>query len=127
MSTTRLEWLADPWWPLMPFRFIHFEDGRRFALLLTIDIGSTNEKLAATVFEMCHADGVIIPGHFNLFPGTDAIEPFLKYGKPVWVSIMSSDTGPDSLIRLITDDGRPYWQRLADVIEEYGRKHEHGD
>ncbi len=91
--------------------FIMNVDGKRVAICNSIDVPHTNVYYAKAVFEIFNADEVILP-----FPyaGRESLEPFLAYGKPVYVSLINSD--PTHLCWLKGEDGRYLWQMLWEKL-----------
>jgi len=65
-------------------------NGKRLAIMNSLDIPHVTERLVELVFETYQADEVILP-----FPymGMDTVAPYLKHGKPVYVVV--DDTGSE--------------------------------
>ena len=83
---------------------------KRIALLYAIDVGSTNEAYARLVFEMHHADELIIMHPYTGI-SEDVLGPFAKYGKPIYIAVWHSD--PDHMRNWLTEAGIPVWKVLA--------------
>ena len=86
------------------------------------DVGST-ARAYATAFlegEPPLADALTV----NPYLGRDSIEPFLaacrRYGAGIFCVVKSSNPGGPEIQDLTLTDGRPLWQHMATLVQEWG-------
>ena len=95
--------------------FLRKEDGTKIALLHQYDVGETNEVLAAAVFERYKADELYI----TVLPVSGyegAMEPFLKYGKPVKVVL------PMDSSFVTYPEREPLWLWFSKLVEKWKQR-----
>lgn len=79
------------------------------------DIPSTAEAYAAAFAPL--ADAVTV----NPYLGRDSLEPFLAHeGLGVFALVKTSNPGSADIQDLALSDGRPLWQQVARLVDEWG-------
>jgi orotidine-5'-phosphate decarboxylase len=82
------------------------------------DIASTAEAYAAAFAPL--ADAVTV----NPYLGRDSLEPFLAHeGLGVFALVKTSNPGSADIQDLPLADGRPLWQHVAGLLDEWGAEH----
>lgn len=85
------------------------------------DIGNTSAKYAeAYLYKKSPIDAITINPYF----GTDGVKPFLdvakENGKGVFVLVKTSNASSDEIQDLELKDGKMVYQRVADLVKEWG-------
>lgn len=89
------------------------------------DIGSTARAYAAAFLE-APEDGEALADAVTVSPylGRDALEPFLlacrREGAGVFCLVKTSNAGSAEIQDLALSDGRPLWQEVARLVQEWG-------
>jgi orotidine-5'-phosphate decarboxylase len=89
------------------------------------DIGSTS-RAYATAFLEPREDGTPLADALTVTPylGQDSIEPFLaacrRHGAGIFLLVRTSNAGAVDVQDLALSDGRPLWQYLAGLVNEWG-------
>jgi orotidine-5'-phosphate decarboxylase len=89
------------------------------------DIGSTS-RAYATAFLEPREGGTPLADALTVTPylGHDSIEPFLaacrRHGAGVFLLVRTSNAGAVDVQDLVLSDGRPLWQYLAVLVDEWG-------
>ena len=89
------------------------------------DIGSTSRAYASAFLEP-REDGTPLADALTVVPylGHDSIEPFLaacrRHGAGIFLLVRTSNAGAGDVQDLALSDGRPLWQYLAALVEEWG-------
>lgn len=89
------------------------------------DIGSTSRAYASAFLEP-REDGTPLADALTVAPylGHDAVEPFLaacrRHGAGVFLLVRTSNAGAADVQDLALSDGRPLWQYLATLVDEWG-------
>jgi orotidine-5'-phosphate decarboxylase len=82
------------------------------------DIGSTARAYAAAFADL--ADAVTV----NPYLGRDSLEPFLdvckSHGTGMFCLVKTSNPGSVDVQDAVLADGRPVWQRVADLVRDLG-------
>jgi len=92
------------------------------------DIGSTARAYASAYLERGTADALTV----NPYQGGDAVEPFLQacrlHGAGIFCLVKTSNPGSADVQDLALSDGRPLWQQVAELVDEWGEETvgEHG-
>jgi orotidine-5'-phosphate decarboxylase len=82
------------------------------------DVPSTARAYAAAFAPL--ADAVTV----NPYLGLDSLEPFLAHdGLGVLVLLKTSNPGSADLQDLPLEDGRPFWQHVAGLVDRLGEEH----
>ncbi len=85
------------------------------------DIGTTAERYAAFAYDVIGADAVTV----NPYMGYDAVKPFLRPGKGVFVLCLTSNpTASD--FQLLDTGGRPLFERIAEAANRWAAEGEVG-
>lgn len=90
------------------------------------DIGSTSRAYAAAFLEP-REDGLPLADALTVAPylGQDSIEPFLaacrRHGAGIFLLVRTSNAGAVDVQDLTLSDGRPLWQYLAVLVDEWGQ------
>ena len=93
------------------------------------DIGSTARAYAAAYLESGHAADALT---VNPYLGRDSLEPFLhacrRTGAGLFCLVKTSNPGGADVQDLTLSDGRPLWQHVAALVDEWGEElvGEHG-
>jgi orotidine-5'-phosphate decarboxylase len=85
------------------------------------DIGNTGVKYAEAAYDRFGADAVTV----NPYMGFDAVKPFLRPGKCVFVLCLTSNPSSRDFLFLETD-GKPLYERIAQAAVEWAREGEIG-
>ncbi|MFC1607034.1 orotidine-5'-phosphate decarboxylase [Candidatus Latescibacterota bacterium] len=85
------------------------------------DIGNTAEQYATAAYDIVGADAVTV----NPYMGFDAIRPFLRDGKGVFVLCLTSNKTAEDFQLLDTGSG-PLYQRVAKTAREWAKEGEIG-
>jgi orotidine-5'-phosphate decarboxylase len=90
------------------------------------DIGSTARAYAAAYLEPRDASGPVADAlTVSAYLGHDSVEPFLaacrRHGSGIFLLVRTSNAGAADVQDLILSDGRPLWQYLAALVDEWGR------
>ncbi|MHB9029437.1 MAG: orotidine-5'-phosphate decarboxylase [Candidatus Latescibacterota bacterium] len=85
------------------------------------DIGNTAEKYAAAAYDHLGADAVTI----NPYMGFDAVKPFLRPGKCVFVLCLTSNPSAADF-QFLEVGGEPLYERVARAAVEWAREGEVG-
>ncbi|MFN3741766.1 MAG: orotidine-5'-phosphate decarboxylase [Anaerolineales bacterium] len=83
------------------------------------DIASTAEAYARAAFEQLKADAITL----NPYLGYDSIAPFLAWpGKGLFLLCKTSNPGSADLQDLLLQDGRPLYEHVAGLVEQWDRE-----
>ncbi len=85
------------------------------------DIGSTADRYASYAYDIVNADAVTI----NPYMGFDAVKPFLREGKCVFVLCLTSNPSADDFQFLATPGG-PMFEVVARMASEWSKEGEIG-
>jgi orotidine 5'-phosphate decarboxylase subfamily 2 len=81
------------------------------------DIGTTAERYAAFAYDVIGADAVTV----NPYMGFDAVRPFLRPGKGVFVLCLTSNpTAAD--FQFLSADGRPLFEHVAEAAVRWAQE-----
>ena len=81
------------------------------------DIGTTAERYAAFAYDVVGADAVTV----NPYMGFDAVRPFLRPGKGVFVLCLTSNpTAAD--FQFLSVDGRPLFEHVAETAVHWAKE-----
>ncbi len=85
------------------------------------DIGNTAEKYASAAYDLLGADAVTV----NPYMGFDAVKPFLRPGKCVFVLCLTSNPSASDF-QFLETNGMPLYERVAHRAVEWAREGEVG-
>ena len=85
------------------------------------DIGNTAEKYATAAYDLLGADAVTV----NPYMGFDAVKPFLRPGKCVFVLCLTSNPSAADF-QFLETGGIPLYERVARKVVEWAREGEIG-
>jgi orotidine-5'-phosphate decarboxylase len=90
------------------------------------DIGSTARAYASAYLEPRDVSGPVADAlTVSAYLGRDSVEPFLaacrRHGSGIFLLVRTSNAGAADVQDLILSDGRPLWQYLAALVDEWGR------
>jgi orotidine-5'-phosphate decarboxylase len=84
------------------------------------DIGSTAAEYAVSLFRALDADCATIIHYF----GSDGVDPFIEWarekGKGLYVVVLTSNPSAAQTQYLVLDDGRKYYEAVADLVADWG-------
>lgn len=86
------------------------------------DIGNTSKQYAKAFL---HKESPIDAITINPYFGTDGVKPFIEMAKEndkcVFVLLKTSNPSSDEIQNLVTDDGEKVYQKVARLVDEWGK------